>query len=234
MRTEVEIVAEPGRSPRFRSVGGLAVRRTGAHTVHLIGTAATPLGGDLVTVDVRVHPGARLTMRSVAATIALPALDRADSEIRWHIEVGAGARLVVEPEPTIVAADAVLRTTTELHADPGSDVSVAEHVQLGRTLERDGDARDALWEGALHVDIGSAPVLRHRLRMSAADARPRGLSSTFRHPEHRPDAVSPTDLVGRMTLAGGGSLTTSIADTATAARRLRDELDVPLVGGTSR
>ena len=55
----------------------LLPRRTGSAgpgpvTVHLVGGAAGPLGGDDLHLAVRVGPGARLRLRSVAATVALP------------------------------------------------------------------------------------------------------------------------------------------------------------------
>src|SRR5688572_3162363 len=78
MKTVVEVVARAG--PRGRTVlsvvrasGQLAVRRTGPSMVHLVATAFGPLGGDDVDVSLVVEEGAALTVRSVAAAIALPA-----------------------------------------------------------------------------------------------------------------------------------------------------------------
>ena len=64
MLSDVLIVASPGRSPRIECAGGVAGRRTEADTVHLISTAATPLGGDTVTLGSPLVSGA-----SVAAEI---------------------------------------------------------------------------------------------------------------------------------------------------------------------
>ncbi len=70
--------------------------------MHLVSSAATPLGGDTIAIRVVVEPGARLTVRTVAATIALPGATTVESHATWELEV-AGA-LDLDPEPTIVAA----------------------------------------------------------------------------------------------------------------------------------
>ena len=60
MHSEVAIAASPGRLPRIEARGGLAARCTEPDTVHLVSAAATPLGGDTLTVRVVVEAGARL------------------------------------------------------------------------------------------------------------------------------------------------------------------------------
>lgn len=90
MHTELRIDASRRRSPRITSVGGLAGRQTGPDTVHLIGTAATPLGGDTISVRISVAAGARLDVRSVAASLAMPGAAQRHSSAHWHVELGAG------------------------------------------------------------------------------------------------------------------------------------------------
>src|SRR5262245_2404397 len=87
LRTEVRIVAAVGTLPEIHASGGLAVRRTGPDTVHLIGTAATPLGGDELDIEIVVAAGARLVVRSVAATIALPSVATPLSLAYWRFDV---------------------------------------------------------------------------------------------------------------------------------------------------
>ncbi|RZU48987.1 UreD urease accessory protein [Krasilnikovia cinnamomea] len=81
MRAAARIVAEADgrggtRLSVLRGEPPLLLRRTGAAggpaTVHLVGGAAGPLGGDDLRLDVEVGPGAWLEVRSVAATLALP------------------------------------------------------------------------------------------------------------------------------------------------------------------
>ncbi|MFW0785040.1 urease accessory protein UreD [Gordonia sp. CPCC 206044] len=234
MHTEVEIVAVPGRSPRTRSIGGLAVRQTGPDTVHLIGTAATPLGGDTISVRVSVAAGAALTIRTVAATIALPARERLDSRMDWHIDVGDGARLRVDPEPTIVAGGAHHHTATHVTAHPDATVVIAEHAQLGRAEETPEHLTRAQWDGALHIDIGGTPLLRHRLALGGPERTHGAVGSVFRYPDTRPAEVSATAYATRLDLArpagvAGSTLTTALAATAAAARALCDEIELTSV-----
>ena len=72
MHSDVLIVARPGRQPRIECAGGVAARATEPDTVHLVSAAATPLGGDTIALRVIVEPGARLRVRSAAATVTLP------------------------------------------------------------------------------------------------------------------------------------------------------------------
>ncbi|GGK38099.1 urease accessory protein UreD [Nocardia camponoti] len=208
MRTELHIVAEAGRLPRIHAVGGLAARLTGRDTVHLIGTAATPLGGDELDIRIIVGAGARLTVRSVAATIALPSRETPKSVAHWHFEVGEGAELDFDPEPTIIAGGAEHYATTTVAVASDSRLRLRERVQIGRADEEVG-----WWRGDLHADIGDVPLLRHRLELGASavtdDAltSPRAVDSELRYPDERPTATTGLH-AGRYPLAAGGSLTT--------------------------
>ncbi len=83
MLSDVLIVAVPGRAPRIECSGGVAARRTEPNTVHLISAAATPLGGDTITVRVVVEAGAVLRVRSAAATMAMPGVTTMESRSNW-------------------------------------------------------------------------------------------------------------------------------------------------------
>ncbi|MFD3594188.1 urease accessory protein UreD [Nocardia sp. NPDC058640] len=208
MRTELSIVAAPGRLPRIDAVGGLAGRHTGIDTVHLIGTAATPLGGDVLDITIVVRPGARLVVRSVAATIALPGAETMLSHAHWRFDVGAGAELDFDPEPTIVAGGAIHHAVTTVQVAPDARLRLRERVQLGRSNEDGGG-----WRGDLIADLGEIPLLRHRLELGAdswADDRlsaPRALDSELVYPDDRPAWSGSVDQV-RLPLAAGGSLAT--------------------------
>ncbi len=204
----MRIVAIAGRLPTIEAIGGLAGRRTGADTVHLIGTAATPLGGDELDIVIRVGAGARLAVRSVAATIALPGRHTPKSVARWHFEVGAGGELDVDPEPTVVAGGAEHVTTTTVRLAEGARLRLRERVRIGRTGEDHG-----YWSGDLHADVGDLPLLRHRLDLGAdtvtddALSGPRALESVLTYPDDR--TVSTTGLdAALLPLAAGGTLFT--------------------------
>ncbi|MEO9328867.1 urease accessory protein UreD [Gordonia aurantiaca] len=234
MRTHVEIVATADRGVRHSATGGLAVRVTSPGAVQLVGTAATPLGGDEIVVRVCVEPGAYLDVGSVAATIALPAHDRADSRARWELEVGAGGRLRVEPQPTIVAGGAVHTSDLVVGLHPGAALDLHEHVQIGRASSADDPVRDerdraGRWTGGLRVEVGGEIMLAHRVALGAstpaAATGHRAMSSVFRYPDDRGEDVHPTAFAARLRLSGEATLTSALGRSVTATRRLTDALD---------
>ncbi|WP_052313881.1 urease accessory protein UreD [Nocardia thailandica] len=217
MRTELRLDAAPGRLTRIEAVGGLAARHTGPETVHLIGTAATPLGGDELDITVVVRPGARLTVRSVAATLALPGRHALLSTARWTVEVGENATLDFDPEPIVVAGGAAHHAVTVVRLAPGATLRLRERVQIGRTGEDEGT-----WRGDLVADLADLPLLRHRLALGARTATddtltaPRALDSELRYPDDRP-ARTDGLATARLPLAAGGSLTTTLTARLAAA-----------------
>ncbi|MFI1917640.1 urease accessory protein UreD [Nocardia sp. NPDC020380] len=211
MRTEVRIEAVAGSLPRIHAVGGLSARRTGIDTVHFIGTAATPLGGDELDIVITVGPGARLNVRSVAATIALPGRGTPKSFAHWHFEVAAGGELDFDPEPTVVAGGAEHETLTTVQLAEGAKLRLRERIQIGRTGEDHG-----FWSGELTADIGDTPLLRHCLELGGeaitddALTAPRALESILTYPDDRPAATQGMD-AALLPLAAGGTLFTRTA-----------------------
>lgn len=202
MRSDVLIVARPHRSPHIESTGGLAARRTEPDTVHLVSTAATPLGGDSIHIRLVVEPGARLKLRTAAATVTLPGTITAESAATWTLDVAG--ELDLDPQPTIVAATSRHVTATMIDLAEGGVLRLVERVQIGRTGERQG-----FWSGSLHADIAGAPLLRHRVELgngSLADdeiAAPLASVSELHYPRSDVEAAGVT-----LALAGGGCLTT--------------------------
>ena len=202
MRSDVLVVATPGRVPRIECHGGVAARRTEADTVHLVSAAATPLGGDVIAIRLVVEPGARLRLRSAAASVVLPGPGTRTSHSCWTIEVAG--ELDVDLEPTIVAADARHLGEVRVQLAEAAQLRIRERVQIGRTDEREG-----FWSGTLSADRRGVPLLRHRLELgpgSVADdvlGTPLACVSELRFPEPAPDAAGTT-----LALAGGGSIST--------------------------
>lgn len=196
------VLAQPGRLPRIECRGALAARHTEADTVHLVSAAATPLGGDTIAVRVIIEPGARLRLRSAAATVVLPGAASRESRACWHLEVGG--ELDLDPEPTVVAADARHLSMVRVQLADTARLRIRERVQIGRTGEREG-----FWSGAMWADRSGAPLLRHRVELgpgSVADdalGTPLACVSELRFPEPADDAAGTT-----LDLAGGGSLST--------------------------
>jgi urease accessory protein len=206
MRSDVLIVGRPGRAPRIECRGGLAARRTDTDTVHLVAAAATPLGGDTIAVRVIVEPGARLRVRSAAATIALPGAADRESHSCWELEVAGD--LDVDPQPTVVAADSRHLSQIRLRLSGAGRVRLRERVQIGRCDERDG-----FWSGSLYADAGGSPLLRHRVEIGAGSVAddelgaPLACVSELRYPDNTfGDPVAPLGTL--LVLAAGGCLTT--------------------------
>ncbi|MDG4766522.1 urease accessory protein UreD [Solwaraspora sp. WMMD406] len=158
MRARARLVAEVDATGRTRlaSLRGeppLVLRRTGPRTagdgdsdageveVHLVGAAAGPLAGDDLRLDVEVGAGARLCLRTVAASLALPGAGGGRSVLEMVVRVAAGGALRWLPEPLIAAAgcDHVSRSVVEL-AD-GASLVWREELVCGRAGEPSGDAR---------------------------------------------------------------------------------------------
>ena len=202
MRSDVVIVARPGRGPHIECTGGIAARRTGPDTVHLVSSVATPLGGDAIAMRVVVEAGARLKVRTVAATVALPGPATLESHATWELDVAG--ELDLDPEPTIVAAASRHHSATRVLLAEAGVLRLRERVQVGRTGERQG-----FWSGSLHADVDGTPCLRHRVELgsgSVADdeiAAPRACVSEFHYPRSKVDAAGVT-----VALATGGCLTT--------------------------
>lgn len=216
IRTELRITASAGTLPRIHAVGGLAARHTGPDTVHLIGTAATPLGGDVLDITIVVGAGARLRVRSVAATIALPGRETRKSVAHWRFEVAAGGELDFDPEPTVVAGGAEHDTFTTVRLEDGARLRLRERVQIGRTGEDHGH-----WTGELIADVGAIPLLRHRLELGSeaitddALSGPRALESVLTYPDDRPADTAGLDQA-LLPLAAGGTLFTRTGRLLTA------------------
>ena len=202
MRSDVLVVATSGRVPHIECRGGIAARRTEADTVHLVSAAATPLGGDVIAIRLVVEPGARLRLRSAAASVVLPGPGTRNSHSCWTIEVDG--QLDVDLEPTIVAADARHLSEVRVQLAEAAELRIRERVQIGRTDEREG-----FWSGTMSADRCGVPLLRHRLELgpgSVADdvlGMPLACVSELRFPEPAPDAAGTT-----LALAGGGSIST--------------------------
>lgn len=198
------VVASRNRLPRLECVGGLAARHTHPDTVHLVSAAATPLGGDVIRIRVIVEEGARLRVRSAAATIALPGTRTPESHAFWDLDVAG--ELDLDPLPTVVAGASRHVSFTRLRLAAAGRIRLRERVQVGRSDERQG-----FWSGALHADLGGLPLLRHRVELGAGSvadddvAAPRACVSELRCPLATFEEAQAGTV---MALAAGGELST--------------------------
>jgi urease accessory protein len=202
VRSDVLVVARPDRMPRIECTGGLAARSTEPDTVHLVSAAATPLGGDVLHMRIVVEPGARLQIRTAAATVSLPGASTSESHAIWDLEVAG--HLDIDPQPTVVAANSRHVTSTRLNLAGSGHLRLRERVQIGRSGERQG-----FWSGSLHADVDGSPLLRHRVELgsgSVADDEI-GMPLACISELHYPDSDVETTGVP-LALAGGGYLST--------------------------
>ncbi|NUT33281.1 MAG: urease accessory protein UreD [Hamadaea sp.] len=212
----------------LRGESPLLLRRTqdedGVATVHLVGGAAGPLGGDELRLDVVVGPGAALRLRSVAASIALPDRHGAESRFAMSAEVAAGGTLQWLPEPTIAAAGC--RHTAYASVDLDEDAALLWRDELicGRYGEEPGSLTMTT-----SVQYAGVPLLRQSLRVGpgadgwAGPAVLGGATATGSllqvHPGTAPAGpvvLGPTAV--RTPLSGPATLTTAVADDAVTLR----------------
>ncbi|MCU1496159.1 MAG: urease accessory protein UreD [Acidimicrobiales bacterium] len=146
----------------LRSEPPLTLRPT-PDALYLVGSAAGPLGGDDLALDVTVADGARLTFRTVAASIVLPGPHGARSRTVTTVTVGAGASLRFLPEPVIAVerCDHVAETIITLAA--GATLLWREQLVLGRHGEGPGSIRQRI-----RVDRAGEPLYRNELAVGPA------------------------------------------------------------------
>lgn len=167
MRARARVVVELGPDGRstvreLRSQPPLALvpqrgamaARSAVATVHMVGSATSPLGGDDVGLDVEVGPGADLVLTGVAATLALPGQAGRPSRLVVRLQVADDAGLQYLPEPTVVTRRADHHG--ELHAElgDGSRLRCREVLVAGRSGEQAGRFR-----GLVRVQDGGRPLL---------------------------------------------------------------------------
>ncbi|MFA7324560.1 MAG: urease accessory protein UreD [Candidatus Nanopelagicales bacterium] len=160
MRSRVEIVAELDRQGRTRltrlwAKGALGVRRTGEAHVHLVGTAAGPIGDDTIDIDIEVGDGARLCVEGVAATIALPGAAAGIGALHQQLWLGESSTLQLALPALILTEGAVVQSRTEIAASSSAELVLIEQVSLGRFEEAGGR-----WAGRMLADVDGLPSLR--------------------------------------------------------------------------
>ena len=152
MRAFAQLVAEADgrggtRLAVLRGEPPLLLRRTGPHlgggvTVHLVGGAAGPLRGDDLRLEIEVGPYARLELRSVAASLALPGrADEPPSRLEIHAVVAEGASLRWLPEPLIAAAGCHHVVVTDVCVASGGSLLWRDDLVCGRHGEPSGAVR---------------------------------------------------------------------------------------------
>ncbi|EWC60303.1 Urease accessory protein UreD [Actinokineospora spheciospongiae] len=128
----------------------------GAAVVHLVNSAAAPLGGDHLTLSVEVAPGAALRLVGVAATVALPGTGRSATHLR--LTIGDGASFEHLPEPTVVTRHADHHATLTAELTGTARLRLRETLVLGRKSEAPGHLTTET-----HITHDARPLLRQSL-----------------------------------------------------------------------
>ncbi len=178
MTARAVLATAPGPGGRtvlatMRSAPPITLRRTGPGQVYLVATAAGPLGGDDLALDIDVAPGTALDVRSVASTLVLPGPRPGsapeESSMTITARIGAGASLRFAPEPTVLAAGCRHRMTVRLELAPDARVLWREEIVFGRYGEAPGRCRTRF-----DAVVGGRPLLRQEFTVGdpAIDASP--------------------------------------------------------------
>ena len=141
----------------IRSEAPIALRRTPA-AVYVVGAAGGPLGGDEVTLDVDVGPGASLALRTAAASVILPG--PLPSRLVVRARVASGGTLSWRPEPTVVARGCRHEVESRIDLAAGARLEWWEEIVLGRHDEQPGSVASRL-----DVEVEGEPLLRHAIAL---------------------------------------------------------------------
>ncbi|MFJ2031047.1 urease accessory protein UreD [Streptosporangium sp. NPDC087985] len=225
MRARAAIVTERGPDGRtvlvtMRSDPPLTLRRTAPGQVRLVSTAAGPLGGDDLALDIEVGPGSELDVRSIASTLVLPG--SGESLMTVTARVGAGASLRFAPEPTVLAAGCRHRMAVRLALAGDARVFWREEIVFGRYGEQPGRCHcrfDAVADGG--------PLLRQEFVVGdpAIDTSPAVYGDARCVGSLLVTGRAPESVIGDgwavLPLAGPGTLVSALArDTVELRQRL--------------
>ncbi|MFJ7415010.1 urease accessory protein UreD [Streptomyces sp. NPDC098077] len=150
VRATARLRAEPdGRGgtvlPVLVSDGPLALRRTRSPRaayarVTVVGAMSAPLNGDRLAIGADVADGARLTVDSAAATVALPGPRTGTGPSTYGLDLTAGEGAVLHwlPEQLVSAHGSDLHQTTRVRLAPTARLLLREEQILGRHGEPTG------------------------------------------------------------------------------------------------
>jgi urease accessory protein len=211
-------VVDNGRLAHTRCEPPLTVKATmrgGVLELLLVGSAASLLEGDDLTIDIEVSGGVPVVVRSVAAQVAHPCPNGGSTRQAIRLRMIDGARVYWAVEPLIIAAGA--EHTNEFLADVDSQSACVIHdtMLLGRSAE---SPQAAVVCAQMFVKHAGVPLLEDGFATTLPGAHgPAGLHgmrfvSTAIAAGWRPSSAVP----GTMAFAGPGALLRSIAPDATS------------------
>jgi urease accessory protein len=123
--------------------------------LRLVGSAAGPLAGDDLALDLRLRTGARATLRATGASLAQGRDRGGAAALSIRADLAAGADLIADPGALIVCQGSRVDVRVELALAEDAAIEWHELIVLGRTGEPPGQAT-VRWD----VTRGGRPVLR--------------------------------------------------------------------------
>jgi urease accessory protein len=130
--------------------------------VNVVNQTAGIFGGDTVTTQVVVEPGARVLLSSPSAARFHPSQGR-ESRLEQSFEIRAGGCLDVFPEISIPLRDSRSFQKTTIHLDQGGELIYLEALAPGRVASGE---TFAFTRYSWAIDIRVADRLMHRERAS--------------------------------------------------------------------
>lgn len=138
-----------------RSAAPLSVRPCGERIL-LASSAAAPVGGDELALNIDVGSGAHADVGSVAAGMVWPGPTGEMSSMTTTCTVGTGAHLNLQMEPTISVAESRHRAVTTVQLLGDATCRIVEEAALGRRAEAPGHL-----ELSLRVERDGRPLVHH-------------------------------------------------------------------------
>lgn len=184
-RVEIERVAGRDVIRELHSAPPITLRAT-IDGVHLVGSGAGPIGGDVLRLRVRVGPGARLHLASVAATLVQPGPSGEPSHLTTELDLGEGSSLRMRPNPAILVRGCDHRATARIRLAHGTTLLWRDELVLGRHAEPGGSVHQRL-----DLELDGEPLLR--TETAIGERWPGSLG---------PGGVGPARAVGSMVVVG--------------------------------
>lgn len=212
----VAVVEPGGRLRRVSSQPPLTLRQLTSEDRQVcvlcqVGSAAGPLSGDEVTLELTVCDGAAAELTASGSAIAQGLPGRAPSRLSSLVTVGAGASLCAEP-PALIACEGSsvqVRVSIELAAD--ATIRWRELIVLGRSGER-----------------GGAVGLRWSVRRSGAALFQQSVELTSPELTRWAGMLGPARVMASMFVSGPAVAARTLVDSPTAVCQRIDDQTVLL------
>jgi urease accessory protein len=226
MRADLDIGLHRRANGAVHASGSLAVPpfwcRWDGETLWIVGSAASPVGDDHISLTIEVGRGVTARVRNVAATVVYAG--RGDgTTLRTALTVGEGATLIWQPEPLIITNRALHQSVTTIDVKEGGSLLADEIIVFGRTDEDPGRLRTML---ELRLDDETTALTSFDTGLPGWDG-PGGTDGAkvlatrvLVEPQSGPASTEPSADTTSVALRpeGGGAIATALAPTPSAAR----------------